>query len=126
MVAKLNLKINQGETYRHKLRWSDANDVPIDITEYEIRMQVREHVAATEVLLELITNPPIPDPPTGFEGSILLSDPVNGEFTLYLSDSDTSALTWVRGVYDLEMVPLVGDVIRLIEGTVTVSREITR
>ena len=49
-----------------------------------------------------------------------------GTITLTVSASDTAALTAGNGVYDLEIVSSGGVVTRLIEGSYTISREVTR
>jgi len=118
MAAKLNLKINQGETYRHKLYLSDPSDVPINLTGYTARMHIRENIKSEVVLLELTTE----------NGGIILSDLLGGELSLYISSTGTSAITWAQGVYDLEVIApgIDGDVTRLIEGNVAVSKEVTR
>lgn len=45
--------------------------------------------------------------------------------TLTVSATDTAALTWKKGSYDLEMVSPAGVVTALLTGTVTVSKEVT-
>jgi hypothetical protein len=45
---------------------------------------------------------------------------------LTISATDTAALTAGRGVYDLELVAANGTVTRLLQGVVTISRNITR
>ena len=50
----------------------------------------------------------------------------DGTIALYLGATATGALSWKKGVYDLEMIAPNGDVIRLVAGAVSVSREVTR
>jgi hypothetical protein len=116
MAGKLNLKINQGETFRHTLLWKDSNEVAIDLTGYTARMHVRAKIEDTSTLIVLTTE----------NGRIVISNPAQGEIKLYISATDTTTMTWTSGVYDLEMVNAGGDVIRLIEGKVSVTKEVTR
>lgn len=116
MTTKVNLKINQGETYRHTLYWKNEQELPVDLTNYTARMQIRSKVDSPTVLLELTTA----------NSGIVISNPVTGEFKLYISATLTSSMTWSSGVYDLEMVAPNDDVTRLIEGKVTVTKEVTR
>jgi hypothetical protein len=48
-----------------------------------------------------------------------------GKITIRMSDSDTAGLT-SSGVYDLEIIDAGGNVSRVIQGTFTLSLEVTR
>lgn len=111
-AAKLNLLVEQGATFKKRLTWRDKNRRPVPLVGYTARMQIRPTVASTEVIYEL----------TSANGRIVLTSP--GVIELNISDADTSTLK--AGVYDLELVSPTGQVIRLIEGKVTVSPEVTR
>jgi hypothetical protein len=119
-AGKLNLKIEQGATFRRRLQWKTGEPAtPVDLTGYVARMQVRGEQAASNVLLELTTT----------KGGIVITDALQGRFELYLKAVDTTALTFDTGVYDLEMVaPDAPDntVTRLLAGSVSVSPEVTR
>lgn len=119
-AGKLNLKIEQGATFRRRLQWKAGDPaVPVDLTGYQVRMQVRSEQIAATVLLELTTT----------NGGIAITDAAQGRFELYLKAADTAALTFDSGVYDLEMVaPDAPDntVTRLLAGSVSVSPEVTR
>lgn len=116
MTTKVNLKINQGETYRHTMYLKDSQNQVVDITGHTARMQVRSRVDSADVLLELSTD----------NSGIIISNPTLGEFKLYISATTTANINWVYGVYDLEMVSPNEDVTRLIEGSVNVIKEVTR
>ena len=47
-------------------------------------------------------------------------------FDMYISADDTSLLDFRNGVYDLEFVSPIGDVIRLLFGSVSLDPEVTR
>jgi hypothetical protein len=121
MAAKRkNIVITQGETYRQvftwKLRWpSGATPTPVDLTGCSARMHVRELLETPTTLLELSTA----------NGRITLGG-LAGTITIDLSAEDTAALTWLQGVYDIEIVFATGEVRRLLEGGVKVNREVTR
>ncbi len=114
-ASVLPLDIEQGATYEKKLTWQDANENPIDITGYDARLQVRSEKESDVVLLELNVS----------NGGIILGDAA-GTIELFISSSDTEALTWTQGVYDLELITDTGKVIRFIEGAICVSLEVTR
>jgi hypothetical protein len=120
MPGKLNLKINQGETFKHSLKWTDADGVAINLTGASARMQVRASVDAAQPLLTFSS-----DPLTNPDGSIVLGGAA-GTIDLKLSAIKTAAINWITGVYDLEIVDSLDDVTRLVEGKVTVTKEVTR
>ena len=90
--------------------------------EYEIysllnhtaRMQVRRTVDSATPLITLTTE----------NGRIFISGN-DGLITLIISAADTAALT-SSGVYDLEIISASGLVSRVIQGTFTLSPEVTR
>lgn len=87
---------------------------PVDLGSYtKARMTIRDRVGGT-ALMEL----------TSDDGDIVINDTTK-KITVTISDEDTAAITWKRGVYDIEIESDDGSVIRLDWGTVEVSREIT-
>ena len=114
--AKLKLKIIQGATFRKALVWlAPDKKTPIDLTGCTARMQVRSEIESPTVLLELTTE----------NGGIVIDGPA-GKLTLRISPTATAAITWESGVWDLEVVHPSGDVTRLVQGSISVSREVTR
>lgn len=114
-AAQFTLEIAQGETLAQTFVWQNDAGQPVDLTGYTARMQVRERHESQTVLLELTTA----------NGGIQLGG-ASGTITLSMSATQTAALTWRRGVYDLELVSPAGVVTRLLEGVATVSPEVTR
>lgn len=117
-TPKINLKINQGATFRYKFLWRDVRGWPVNLTGYTARMQIRATVASTAILATLTTE----------NGGIAL-DAMNGTVSLYISDAATSGFAWASGVYDIELIAPVSqqsDVTRLVSGNVTVTPEVTR
>lgn len=111
--GKVNLAIYQGATYDKTFTWI-VSDVPVNLTGYTARMKVRPTVSSSTVYLDLTTA----------NGKIVLGGSA-GTVQLLLSATETAALTFTTGVYDLELVSG-STVTRLIEGNVTVSKEVTR
>lgn len=115
-AGKLKLRIEQGATFRKLLTWKAGTPaVPVDITGCTARMQIRADIDDADPLISLTTE----------NGGITLGDTA-GTIELYISDTDTAAITWETGVYDLEIILANGDVRRLLYGTVTVTPEVTR
>jgi hypothetical protein len=118
-VFKYKIQIIQGETYNKIFPWkagaSSASVIPVDLTGCTAKMQIRSKVNSPDVLLELSTQ----------NSKIILSG-ITGEVKISLSASETSAITWNSGVYDLKIQFPDGSVRRLLSGTVSVSTEITK
>jgi len=115
-ASKLNLPaIEKGATYRHTLLWKDSLNVAINLTDCTAKLQVRETIDSSIVLLELST-----------ANLGLVITPLLGKIELYISDEATTVLTGIGGVYDLEVYFDNGDTTRLIEGKVVFKPEVTR
>lgn len=126
MAASYPLKVDQGETFRLSLVYalpgptSDDPVVPIDITDYTARMQIREKYASP-VLVEATTE----------NGGIEIVGE-EGRINLVLTDVQTDTLgakgdkPRTSALYDLEIVSPGGDVKRVVEGSVTINPNITR
>jgi hypothetical protein len=112
--GELDLEIIQGSTYRQSFRW-EVNGDPVDLTDWAARMQVRRKLKDTKVLIELTT-----------ENGGIEFEPTEGRFNLYLSAEDTAALNFTTAVYDIEFIAPNGDVCRLMQGVVELSKEVTR
>lgn len=115
-AAKLKLSIDQGATFTKTVTWKTGKPaVPVDLTGCTARMQIREKIESTAVLLELSTT----------DGRITLGGTA-GTVNLRVEAVDTAAITWRSGVYDLEIEFTDGTVRRLFSGPVSVSPEVTR
>lgn len=109
------LTIYQGATFNQRLIWQDDTQTPIDLTGYTARMMARASQADADPFLTLTTE----------NGGIALGGAA-GTIDLYMSDTATAALTAPIGLYDLELESGGGDVTRILQGTLTISKEITR
>lgn len=115
-AAKLKLIIDQGATFTKTVTWKTGKPAaPVDLTGCSARMQIREKLESTAVLLELSTT----------DGRITLGGAA-GTVNLRVEAVVTAAITWRTGVYDLEIEFADGTVRRLFSGPVAVSPEVTR
>lgn len=115
--AKIKFVIYQGATFRKRLTWrgpAPAN-TPIDLTGCTARMHIRAKLPEVTTLLVLTT-----------ENSRITLGGVAGTVDLFVSDEDTTLISWTSGVWDLEIAHPNGDVTRLAEGSISVSKEVTR
>jgi hypothetical protein len=116
-ASKLNFPaVEKGATYRHSLKWLQPDNItPVNLTNCSAKVQVRETVGSSVVLLELSTA----------NGRITIDIPT-GKISFYISDEDTTTLVGLGGVYDLEIYHPNGDVTRLTEGKWPFKDEVTR
>lgn len=113
---KVNLTIYQGSTFRWRATLKSGSPaVPVDLTGYTARMQIRTTVDAAAAEVDLTTE----------NGGITLGDAA-GTIDLYLTAAATTLYAWPEGVYDLELIAPNGDVTRRLRGGVVVSPEVTR
>lgn len=113
-AAKYKLKIEQGATLRQPFIWL-AGGAPVNLTGWTGRMQIRQDVTSSIALATLSTA----------NGGIVIDGP-SGKFSMYMTAAQTAALSFDTAVYDLELVAVNGDVIRIIQGDVVLSPEVTR
>jgi len=115
--AREDITIYQGATYFRRYTWKTGDPAaPVDLTGASIRMQVRTHKESATALLSVSTD----------AGGITITDAANGEFAVRVEAIDTDDLEFPKGVYDIEIEMPDGTVNRLVEGAVTLSRQVTR
>lgn len=88
-------------------------NTPVNMAGFTARMTIKDRVGGTT--LETLTT----------ENSAITIDNTVKTITLLLSATATAAYTWVKGVYDLEMVSASGVVTLLLSGDITVEKEVT-
>lgn len=111
-TPKLNLVINQGATFRHKLAWLDVNKRPINITGFSAILHVRKDFAS-------INEPPLLELTSGTGGIILGGK--SGSIILFASNVLTANLAWTQGLYELKLISPSGEVRRFLTGNITVA-----
>lgn len=87
---------------------------PLDLTGYDVRMQVRESMASPVPLVDLTL------------GDGITVDGPAGEILLEISDDETAAWSWRFGLYGLEMESPAGATTALLKGEFEVNAEVTR
>lgn len=113
LAGELNLTIEQGATFLLTLIYQDDTGAPTNLAGATARMQLRASKTAASPVMELTTE----------NGRISITAAA-GQINLTISATDTATLTG-SGVYDLELVN--GAIVeRLVEGTYTISAQVTR
>jgi hypothetical protein len=117
MVAAVrDIIVEQGATFSLQITsWKDENGTVIDLTGYTARLQMRTAYSSVDAFLTLTTE----------NGGIVLGGG-SGSISISASAAATAAIKQSKGVYDLEMIAPSGFITRLIQGDVTISKEVTR
>jgi hypothetical protein len=126
-----NFKIEQGATTDFELVYKDSDGNPIDLSGYSARMDLRQQAGASTSYLTLSSS--LGPCGTGLNlsgsGGLSAAKPVtSGSIGIYISHLSSSALNFDEAFYDLEVVSGSGNcavVTRLVQGKITLSKEIT-
>lgn len=115
-AGKYDFTIEQGAKFTRVFTWKDSAGTPINLTGYTAAMQIRKDIEATATLVSLTS------------GSGITLGGALGTITVEILATATAAYSFRSGVYDLELYPAgnAANAVRLLEGAVTVSREVTR
>lgn len=113
-AGRLDITIEQGATFQRTITVTEGASL-FDLTGYTARMHIRSTLGAATTLIVLTS-----------ENGRLTMGGVAGTIAMLITATDTAALSFDSGVHDIEIVSGSGVVIRLLEGTVTLSREVTR
>lgn len=128
-AGRYSFTIEQGATTNFEIRYKDANEVPIDLTGYTGRLQIRPNVASTTVYLTLSSSRNSDGTGLNFSGSNGSTPPTSGSIGIYIAACTSSLLSFDTAVYDLEIYSGSGAcayTVRLLEGQVKLSKEVTR
>jgi hypothetical protein len=115
MAATYHMTIDQGTTVSIDFQYRTSAGVPIPLTSYTARMQARPTQSSAVTVMDCTTA----------NGQLVVTG-ATGTVTLALTATQSAALDFDRAVYDIEIVSPAGVVTRLVQGTVTLSREVTR
>jgi hypothetical protein len=129
-AGKYNFIIEQGTTFTLNLEYKDSKGVPVDLTDYYGRMQIRPTVSSNTVYLTLSSSLNPDGTGLNFSGSNNNLPPSSGSIGIYIASCTSSLLNFDgQAYYDLEIYSGSGAcplTVRLIEGQVQISKEVTR
>jgi hypothetical protein len=113
MSGQYNITINQGATFKKTLIYKDALGAPVDLTNVvDARAQLRPTAASTTVVQFTVE---------------VDEDPETGKLHWSMAADVTATIVApFTQVYDLEIEYDDGTVKRLLQGTATISPEVTR
>jgi hypothetical protein len=107
MATKANLVIDQGSTFASSIDILDENDEAVNLLYYSARGQIRKHYTSTNAV--------------SFTTTVS-----NGSIIISLTANQTANMVSGRYVYDIELIDPANTVLRILEGIVTVTPEVTR
>jgi len=118
VCGTLPIKIDQGAKFELPITYLDADQEPIDLTDYTAKMQIRVAAGADEAIITLTTDP---------DGGIVIDGP-NGKITVSIPATETADFSapW-EGFYDLKVIPpnAPEDAERVLQGSVCISPAVT-
>lgn len=110
MTTLADFDIDKGSTFRRNLTIVDNNKTPLNLTQYTIKGQLRKNYTSLEFV--------------DFE--IIILNATTGKILLTLADDVTDLLIFPKYVYDVEIISPVGITTRILEGSLTISPNVTR
>ena len=111
--GRLNFTCPQGSTFRRTITYK-IDDVPVNLSGYQGRLQVRESHDSTDYIVSLIN------------GNGITMGGSAGTIDILIADSVTSGFITGDHVYDLEIKSSGSITDRIIEGRFNVTPEVTR
>jgi hypothetical protein len=130
-AGKYNFTIEQGTTVDFEIQYKDSNNSPVDLTGYSGRLMIRSNFADNSPSTYLVLSSSRNSDGTGlnFSGSSGTKPPASGSIGIYIASCTSSALTFTTARYDLEIYSgsnACPYTVRLLEGQVNLSKEVTR
>lgn len=129
-AGRYSFTIEQGATFQLELQYKDSNKTPISLVGYSGKMQIRPNAASSTVYLTLSSSLATDGTGLNFSGSGGSRDPKSGSIGIYIASCTSSMLNFDgTAYYDLEIYSGSGGcpyTVRLLEGQVQLSKEITR
>ena len=128
-AGRYSFTIEQGATFDTEIRYKDPNGSPISLEGYTGRMQIRPSPDSETVYLTLSSTLNADNTGLNFSGSSNVNPPTSGSIGVYIAACTSSLLNFDEAYYDLELYDGSGScayTIRLLEGKVKLSKQVTR
>lgn len=126
LAGRYSFVLEQGATKKFEIIYKDANGTPIDLSRYSsARMQIRETVDSATAIATLSSSLWPDGTGINFSGSNGTTPLISGSIGIEISAATSSLFTFETAVYDIELVS--GSYVeRLLQGSITLSKEVTR
>lgn len=123
-AGKYSFTVEQGSTFERQLTYQDSNGVPIDLTSYSARMQIRPSPGSATLYLTLSSSLQPDGTGLNMNGLTGVNPTTSGTIGIVISAATSSLLTFDEAAYDLEIYSA-SYASRIIEGRVKLSKEVT-
>jgi hypothetical protein len=110
MAATSNLYIDAGSTFSAIISVSGSNGLPLNLTGYTVASQIRKSYGSI----------------TAYAFTASVYDALTGKVRLVLSSTTSSGIKPGRYLYDIEVTAPNNDKLRVVEGLVIITPEITK
>jgi len=130
-AGRYNFQVEQGSTIDFTINYTDSDNTPIDLTDYQARMDIRPSAGSTTLYAALSST--ISDDFTGIH-----MDPPNpngagvlpkssGSLRVYISAASSSTFDFRTAQYDLEIYSGSNPVTvnKILVGQINLSKEVT-
>ena len=115
--ANIDLDVYKGSNFVKLIQWkTGTTPVAVNLTGCTARMQIRKAVNDVAIMDTLTTE----------NGKLSIHEPLEGKFKIIIAPDVSNKYTFTSGVYDLEIVFSDNGVVRIIQGSVRASPEVTR
>jgi hypothetical protein len=111
--GRFNFSLIQGYTFNTSPAWK-INNSYVNVTGYSAKMQVRQAVTSTSVILEMST-----------ANGRIVAGTTDGKFTITLSATNSAALPPGNYIYDLDITSPSGTTTTLLTGGFAVVAQVT-
>lgn len=116
-VQTFDLCIKRGDTYKATFTYVASDGIPVDLTGYTAKMQIRQKANSPD---------PAPVEITDQDGIVLGDAEGTVEITLSSENTGTNLESLKSGVYDLELTSPAGVVTTIVGGKVEFVDQVTR
>ena len=130
-AGRYSFIIDQGSTVDFRIEYRDSSNNPVDLTNYQSRMQIRPSKESSTIICTLSSSISIDGTGlnmTPFSASTQLPK-TSGSIGIVISAASSSAFNFSEAYYDLEILSGSAPttfVNRILEGKIKLSREVTR
>ncbi len=112
MSAYVELYLDQGTTFNNIINLTDdVNNTPINISGYTVTSQMRRSYYSANISANI---------------TCTLSNVANGEITMTMTAANTANIKPGRYLFDVKTSDIYNTISRVLEGTITVSPQITK
>jgi hypothetical protein len=121
-AGKYSFIIEQGSTTNFSIVYTDSTGVPVDLSYYSAKMQIRPYPGSNDLIAKLRSSL------NGDGTGLNMSNAASGAIGIFIASCTSSMFNFNEASYDLDIVSGSGNcpyVNRILEGKVKLSKEVT-